>query len=167
MPEVLAQLRRWWGDRVVTPTPAGGSADRRKIAEIIFADPQERRRLENLTHPLIARRRASIISAVEQNPAVKAIVLDSPLLFESNLDRLCNAIIFVQTAEARRLHRLQQSRNWTEQELRQREQWQLPLDEKRRRSGYLIDNDGTPDQLHTQVSTILDEIVARHVARSE
>ncbi|TWT41768.1 Dephospho-CoA kinase [Phycisphaerae bacterium RAS1] len=176
-PEVLAQLKAWWGERVVRPAegravagagPAAGAVpDRRRIAEIVFSDATQKQRLENLTHPLIARRRASIISAVEQNPAVKAIVLDSPLLFESNLDRLCNAIIFVQTAEARRLHRLQQSRNWNEQEVRRREHWQLPLEEKRRRSGYLIDNDGSPDQLHTQVSTILDEIVARHVARSE
>src|SRR5262245_6956672 len=78
-PATVQTLRGWWGPSVIGQD---GSPDRKRIGEIVFADPAERVRLESLLHPLIAARRAAIINAGSKNPAVKAIILDSPLLFE-------------------------------------------------------------------------------------
>jgi len=158
-PEVLATLREWWGDAVVGPA---GEPDRERIAEIVFARSGERRRLEELVHPLIAAWRWDMITAAFEDQAVKAIILDSPLLFESNLDRLCDTIVFVDASWPRRLQRLQQGRHWTAEQLRQREQWQRPLDEKRLRSEFAINNEGPPDRLGPQVAEILQKIVSRH-----
>ena len=157
-PEMAETLKSWWGRDVLD---AEGLPDRRQIAEIVFADGEAKRRLESLVHPLIARRRATMIKAVEDNPAVKAIVIDSPLLLESHLDRECDTLVFVNTAESRRLERLRQERGWTAEEVKRREGWQIPLVEKRSRATYVLENDGPIEQLRPQVADILRTIVAQ------
>jgi dephospho-CoA kinase len=159
LPAVVAMLRSWWGEGVVD---ASGRADARRIAEIVFADPAEKRRLEQLVYPLIAQRRAAIITQAKDNSAIKAIVLDSPLLLESNLDRECDSIVYVATSAARRLERLRQSRGWDAKELHRRERWQISPVEKQARAGFVVHNGGPPEQLGPQVSTILATILARH-----
>jgi len=158
-PEIIRTIRGWWGATVVTPD---GEPDHRRIAEIIFADEQEKRRLEALVHPLIVERQAAMINAVRDSATIKAIVIDSPLLLECNLDRQCDWIVFVDASEATRLQRLEKQRGWTAAELRRRENWQIPLLEKRRRADFVIDNDGPDEQLRPQVADILQAVLAQH-----
>lgn len=158
-PAVLAQLRQWWGEGVVSKD---GGADRRRIAEVIFAQPAEKARLEQLVYPLIAARRRAIIEAVEDSSAITAIVIDSPLLFESNLDRECDTVVFVDASAARRAERLRSTRGWDAAEVARRERWQLTTTEKRARAEFVIDNDGPPERLGPQAREILKKIVARH-----
>lgn len=155
--EVRERLRSWWGDRVFG---ADGRVNRRAIAGIVFSSEAERRRLELLVHPLIERWRVDIIHRSRSDPAVKAIVLDSPLLFESGLNRLCHAVIFVDADDASRLARLRASRGWDGPELAQRERWQIPLEQKRSQADYVVDNNGPVDRLGSQVADILNRIVS-------
>lgn len=154
-PEVAGQLRNWWGERVLGPD---GRVNRKAVAEIVFADGTERRRLESLTHPLIAAHRAAMILAGLDDPAVVAIILDSPLLFESRLDTQCDRVVFVEASEAQRFERLRRSRGWDEAEFRRREASQLSVDAKRRRSGYVIRNESTMDDLRKAVADVLNRI---------
>jgi dephospho-CoA kinase len=155
-PAVLQQLVDWWGPEVA----AGDEPNRRRIADIVFEDEQQKRRLEDLVYPLIAARRRAIMQSVEDNSAIKAIVIDSPLLFESNLSSECNSIVFVNVDEARRSQRLKQSRGWSPDELRRRERWQLALSEKRQRSDFVVDNNGSLAALGPQVADILQAVTA-------
>src|SRR5262249_1514299 len=78
--EVIGLRGTWWGPAVVT---ADGRADRRRIADIVFADEAQRQRLEVLLHPRVAAERNRRIEAAERDPGVRAIVIDSPLLYEA------------------------------------------------------------------------------------
>jgi dephospho-CoA kinase len=158
-PAVLRTLQSWWGQEVVAPD---GTPNRRRIADIIFADAVQKERLEGLLHPLILRRQEAMIRAVEDNPAIKAIVIDSPLLLESQLDRQCDTIVFVKADETRRLERLRRERGWTAEEVKRREGWQIPLVEKRSRAAFVVDNDGPVERLCPQVADILQTILAQH-----
>lgn len=151
-PAVAGQLAEWWGEEILGPD---GTPDRRKLAGIVFNDPGARRRLESLTHPLIAQRRAAMIAAASKDAALAAIVLDSPLLFESNLVQTCDAVVFVEVSDQERMQRLKQTRKWDADEVRRREQWQLPVAEKRRQADFVIDNEGAPAALERQVAEIL------------
>lgn len=157
-PEVVATLRRWWGDDILD---SGGRVDRRRVAARVFGSVDEKRRLEGLLHPLIAEKRRHMISSVEHHAAIKAIVVDSPLLFESHLDRECDSVVFVHAEEPERLHRVSRDRGWQAEELRRREQWQLSLDEKRARSEFVINNSGSISDLGPQVEAILQAIASR------
>jgi hypothetical protein len=61
LPEVRAQIVSWWGESVLGES---GEIDRRAVAAIVFDDPEARRRLEGLTHPLIEARRLAAVAAV-------------------------------------------------------------------------------------------------------
>lgn len=157
-PEVLGQLRAWWGDVVVA---TDGGPDRQRIAEIVFADAGKRRRLEQLVYPLIAQRRADMITRVQDNSAISAIVLDSPLLLESNLDRECDWIVFVAASAARRQQRLRDGRGWGVAEIRRRQRWQRSTAEKQARADFIVNNDGPPEALGSQIQGILQTILTR------
>jgi dephospho-CoA kinase len=155
---VVAAIRGRWGDEAA----AGGRVNRQWLGRRVFSDAADREWLESLTHPLIAARRAAMILAGSADPAVKAIILDSPLLFEKRLDRLCDAVVFVEASDSERLKRVIRDRGWDPAELQLRERWQLSLDEKRRRADLLIPNDGTLEALAAGVSSALGTILEKH-----
>lgn len=160
--EVASELASWWGSGVLS---ADGTVDRSAVARIVFDKPEERRRLESLTHPLIAARRRDMILAGSSNPAFVAIVLDSPLLFESRLDRLCDAVIFVDASPQMRLDRLLNHRGWDHEEVERRERWQMSVDDKRARAGHVIENNGTLACLCERTRTLLDQVLAQFSSR--
>jgi dephospho-CoA kinase len=160
-PEVKQTLDRWWGNDVFS---ADGRVDRRAVGKKVFADASQRRRLEDLIHPIVARRRGEIMEAEKNNPSVLAFVWDVPLLFETGLNRQCDAILFVDTPPAVRDRRLGQSRGWEAGERARRENLQMPLDKKKELSDYILSNaaEAAPaGELCDQVRGVFSQIVAR------
>jgi dephospho-CoA kinase len=126
-PVIRDTLVSWWGEAVLDDA---GEIDRRAVAEIVFRDTEQRRRLEALTHPWIRARRDEQFAAAP--PDTPALVIDAPLLIEAGLDRECDAVLFVDAPYELRLERLRRHRGWDESELKAREESQLPLDDKRK-----------------------------------
>ncbi|QQS09735.1 MAG: dephospho-CoA kinase [Phycisphaerales bacterium] len=160
LPEVRAQLREWWGEKVFDAE--SGKVSRRALADVIFADAEARRRLEGLTHPIVRARRDEMVrrATAEGRPGV---VVDAPLLFEAGLDKECDVVIFVDAPREIRLERVRRTRGWTEEELDRREKSQISLDEKRQRSDEVIVNDGGMDRLESISRTILEKTRGRIV----
>jgi dephospho-CoA kinase len=140
-PEVLATLKQWWGAGVVTPA---GKADRAAIGKIVFADPTQRTRLENLIHPLIRRTRAQA-QAEARAEGAPAILYDAPLLFEAGLDALCDAVVWVECPREERLRRVKSSRGWDDAELAKREAAQWAVEMKRAKCSHEIWNGASPE----------------------
>jgi dephospho-CoA kinase len=67
--------------------------------------------------------------------------------------------VFVEAGKANRLDRLRRTRGWDEAELDRREACQLPLDQKKARSHYVIPNDGSPDLIRSRVTDVLTRIL--------
>ncbi len=155
--EVKKVLRRWWGGDVLT---ADGSVDRKKVAAIVFRDPAQRHRLEALLHPRIAVRRADMMTEFEKQPRIIIVVLDSPLLYETDLDLMCDAVIFVDARPDVRLPRSEKAYRWTKEEIGQREKTQQPLDMKRARADHICDNNSTLAALRTQLERVFSQIVS-------
>lgn len=153
-PSVKQTILNWWGDRVVNKS---GELDRAAIAEIVFEDTQQRKRLEQLTHPWIEARRLEAFAAA---PATApALVIDAPLLFEAGLHEKCEAVIFVDASPQVRQQRVLATRGWTPRQLAQRQDSQWPLDLKRSRADYVLQNDGDFSDLEAQVRRVLSSIV--------
>jgi len=155
--DVKDVLRHWWGPDIFA---TDGSVDRQKVAAVVFADAAQRHRLEALLHPRVAIRRASLMNELEAQGRIKAIVLDSPLLYEVDLDLICDAVVFVDAEQAVREERSEKSRNWPAGELARREKTQQPLDMKRARADYTVDNNSTLAALRRQVEGVFAQIVS-------
>ncbi len=163
LPEVRERLIEWWGEGVVDgPT---GKVDRKRVAEIVFGDEAERRRLEGLTHPIVHGRRRSLIRRAREE-GVPGVVVDAPLLFEAGVDAECDAVVFVEASWGTRARRVAEGRGWSEDELARRERAQMDVAEKRRRSRFVIENDRADsselERAAEPIYAILREEVASH-----
>jgi dephospho-CoA kinase len=157
-PEVIRRLRLWWGDSVLDND---GRVDRARVAEIVFHDPEQRIRLEQLLHPRIARERERLIETHQRDDAVVAIVLDTPLLVESNLVRRCDVVVFVDAEFEVRRERAVAHRGWSEEDWMRREKSQNALDKKRERADYvLVNNSSDLAQLCADVRTLFEKVVS-------
>ena len=154
-PAIRAELVSFWGSGILDDA---GEVSRSAVASIVFNDPQQRQRLEELVHPWIEQKRATQFA--QAPPDAPALVIDAPLLFEADLDRVCDAVVFVDADRSVRLERVGPGRGWDEAELKRREDCQLPLDVKRGRADYVISNIRDLTALHKQVSRVLSEIIA-------
>jgi dephospho-CoA kinase len=161
-PAVKSTLRTWWGNRVFD---SYGEFDRRALARIVFENPDEKRRLEGLIHPIVAAKRQGAMEAAAGDAQVLAFVWDIPLLFEVGLDRQCDAIVFVDAPFEQRLRRVQATRGWDENELRRREKLQRPLDNKREMSNYIVQNTADVGFARKQVRDVLCAILAGQSGR--
>jgi dephospho-CoA kinase len=122
-----------------------GNIERMAIARQVFgadvAHLEARRDLERIVHPEIARRIAEGVEIAVNNQH-EAVLLDAAILLEAGWRTKCDLVVFIDTPDAIRLDRVKQSRNWSAEELKRREQSQWTLMEKRRESDLIVSNDG-------------------------
>ncbi len=154
--DVRQTLRQWWGNDVFLPD---GSINRSAIAAKVFADPADRRRLEALIHPLVAKRRDQVMDMHRNDPSVRAFVWDVPLLFETGLNLRCDAVIFVDAPADERLRRVQAQRGWNQVELDRREKSQWPLDKKRQMSDHILSSSADAGEIRDQIRNVLSLIL--------
>jgi len=143
-PTVRNALIRWYGRDILDKN---GRIIRRKVAQVVFAEAKDICRLNRLTHPYI---RKEILKQVKRASS-SVVVIDAPLLLESNLDKLCNYVVFIRTPDKLRLKRIMTSRGWTIAELRRRVRYQMPLSGKKSMANFVIDNKSSATALaHTK-----------------
>lgn len=151
-PEIRRRVLARWGDGILA---ADGDIDRRRLGAIVFADPAERVRLEEMLFPWIRQSVREEIDKARQDAAVPLIVLDAAVMLEAGWNDACDRLVFVEAPRPLRLQRLAEQRGWSAAETAQREQAQMPLEEKRRRADHVIDNAGALEETARQVETLL------------
>ena len=104
------------------------SLDRSALGRIVFSDTRERRWLEQLVHPIVAKRFDVALGDLSAEPVV---VLMIPLLFEAKLTGLCSEVWLVDCSPAQQCQRLIARDGLTLQEAEQRIAAQWPLEQKR------------------------------------
>ena len=145
-------------DLVVNHFGAGvvrdGTIDRGALADLAFAADDQREWLEQLLWPRVGARMGSWRAEQERaTPPPRAIVVETPLLFEAGMDRGYDVTIAVVADEAIRRRRAESRGH---QALSARTARQLTQEQKAQRATYTVVNDGTPAQLQAQLSAILD-----------
>ncbi|KAI8321226.1 dephospho-CoA kinase [Martensiomyces pterosporus] len=130
--------------------------DRAKLGGIIFNDPEKRQLLNRCTHPYVRRRIIYMLLSYYVR-GYPMCVLDVPLLYESGLDRICGRVAVVACSEERQISRLMDRNGFSKQEAEARISSQMPLKEKVRRATRVIDNNGSVEETHQQVSALIGE----------
>jgi dephospho-CoA kinase len=135
-----------------------GRIDRAALARAAFASDEDRAWLEGLLWPRVGERVTSWRGALAHaSPPPRAAIVEVPLLFESDMDRVFDATIAVIADEGLRAARAGVRGH---EALAERGARQLPQQEKAQRATYVVVNDGTPADLEAKLSEIL-EILAR------
>jgi dephospho-CoA kinase len=134
-----------------------GTVDRRKLGALAFADPERLKRLNGISHPIMARRMGEQIAAARaRRPAERPplIVLDAAILLEAGWDRLCDAVWAVEAPPEAALARLIARNGLSEEQARRRLESQWSNAERARRAQRVISNSGTIEALKDQVTTL-------------
>jgi dephospho-CoA kinase len=120
---------------------ADGTLDRPRLGAIVFADADARHDLDGITHPHIAELTRERIAAALRGDAA-LVVVDIPLLFENARETMFEGVLLVYAPVAVQIERLRERNGLDETAALQRLAAQLPIDEKRARATWVIDNSG-------------------------
>lgn len=128
---------------------AAGGIDRTLLGEIIFADDDKRKQLEQIIHPLVIREMETQLASHQERE--KHIILDIPLLYETKLDYLVEQVWVVYVEPEVQLQRLLNRGQLSKAEAIKRIKTQLPLSEKKEMADLVIDNNGSRRELKAKV----------------
>jgi dephospho-CoA kinase len=147
--EILAALAARYGPGILD---AAGGLDRPALARIVFADPQERRWVEEQIHPRVRRDLMAFCTRQEEAPCLCLVV---PLLFEAGMTDLVDEIWVVVCSPERQRRRLAERDGLSSKEIERRIASQWPLERKTSRATVILDNDGQVEALVPQVHRAL------------
>ncbi len=152
----LAEIARAFGPEVLAPD---GTLDRGRMAALVFADPAARRRLEAILHPAVRRAMAEETARLAEAGHDLAFY-DTPLLYETGLDRTLDCVVVVWAPPGLQLARLLARDGLGAAEAGARLAAQLPVDEKARRADFVVENAGAPDELGPKAERLLADLRA-------
>ena len=130
-----------------------GSLDRKALAARVFADPEQRVALEQITHPRIAQEVAERMAALAA-AGHKLAVYEAALIVENGLQDGLDGLIVVTAPADAQVARLRLRDNMGEAEARARIAAQLPAAEKAKAATVVIANEGSEAELASQVERL-------------
>jgi dephospho-CoA kinase len=128
-----------------------GSLNRKKLGELVFSDTAARRELESILHPQIRSLMKERMTKAEQDQPTRLVVVDVPLLYESKLQSMFEAIMVVYVPVHVQRERLMSRDGLTLEQAEARIQSQMPIEEKRGLADFVIDNSGTIESTREQL----------------
>ena len=130
-------------------------AERRRIAAEVFSDPDKLRALEERLHPQVRSEIDSFLSSTSTSHFDYRIAI-IPLLFETHWDADYDIICCVSSSRKNQIDRMLTTRGYSLEEAEARLSAQMPVEEKAARSHYVINNNGSAEELKLQVEEFIN-----------
>jgi dephospho-CoA kinase len=149
--DVRAAVRERFGDGVFGPE---GQVDRGRIADVVFADPEQLDWLERLLHPRVVAAYLRWRDDLASRPDPPAVcVTEVPLLYEVGGDTRFDAVVVISAAPEVRVSRQVRP-------MQDRERRLIPDEEKLSRADFAYVNDGSLEELDQFVSGVVEKLSA-------
>ncbi|NBI28306.1 dephospho-CoA kinase [Chengkuizengella marina] len=152
---VLKEVAEHFGQDILLED---GSLNRAQLGEIIFNDPSARKDLEGLLHPQIRSLMKERMAQYEMEEPERLVVVDIPLLFESNLQELFSSVVLVYVPESIQLERLMNRNQLSLEEAKKRIEAQMPIENKKKLADFIIDNSKSIEHTEKQVEQFWEDI---------
>ena len=140
------------GSRWPSVINSDGAIDRKKLGNIVFRDENDLAWLESVVNPYLMQRLEQL--KLQDNQ----VIVEIPLLFEKNLDKVCDKIIAIWSPFALRRIRLAQ-RGWDHAECARRERLQWSAERKLSAADYGIINSGSLELLEAQCALLAQKLL--------
>ena len=132
--------------------------DRKRLSEIVFRDPEKRRKLEGFLHPRIYEEFRRLVQEYAAEDPEVIIQVAVPLLIEVNLQYLFHKILLVYIPSEMQIERLMDRDRISREMAVKMLSSQLPIEEKRKYADFIVDNSGSLEATKRQVRGIWEEL---------
>lgn len=132
--------------------------DRKKISEIVFRDPEKRKKLEGFTHPRIYEDFRRLVKEYTQKDPEVIIQVVVPLLIEANLQYLFHKLLLVYIPQEKQIERLIDRDKISREMAQNILTAQLPIDEKKGYADFIVDNSGSLEETKRQVGEVWQKL---------
>ncbi|TGK02573.1 dephospho-CoA kinase [Leptospira langatensis] len=135
-----------------------GALDRKRIAKLVFGDPEKLKALNGIVHPRIRQEFSEILARQTKDTLV---AWEVPLLFETDSYTLCDATVCVVSDLASSLKRASERDGIRLEEVEARAKNQLSLQEKAEKADYTLKNLGDLGDLRKECERLYSELRGR------
>ena len=148
----IAKVKEVFGEEAIDEN---GEMDRKYMGELVFNNPGERIKLNEIVHPKVRE----IMEEKKQQFLNEGhnVIMDIPLLFENELQDTVDEVWLVYTSESIQIDRLMERNDLTQEEAKARVYSQISIDKKSRMADHVIDNLGDKLELKQNLERLLSE----------
>ncbi len=150
----LKKIKAHFGSQIVLDN---GELNRVELRKLIFSNESEKLWLNNLLHPIIRQEILEQLNAANGS----YVILDAPLLFENNLDELCEKTLLVDIPEELQIMRGSERDGVNKEQIKQIIAAQMPRIIKLKKADYVIDNTLSLDKTYAQAMAIHQKLSNR------
>jgi len=145
-----------------------GSIHRKRLADKVFAEPEQRKLLNQILHPRIKEEMDRRAKAIGEKDPEAIVVIDAPLLVELGEHREMDKLIVVTTTQMQQVERLKDRDGTGPDEALRIVSSQMPMEEKLRFADYVIQNEGPLEETKKRAKEIFKDLkkVALHKKRT-
>lgn len=155
---VIQKISATFGDQVFD---ADHNLDRRKLANLVFNDRDQLARLNNIVHPIVREKMWHFIEDQQQKKNVPMIMIDAPLIYETDLHTFMDYVVVVFSSEEVVINRVQNRDGLSREEILERLSRQIPIEEKVTRADFTVDNSEEIQNSKKEVRKIFDNILKK------
>lgn len=148
--EGFDEVVSFFGDSILN----NGDIDRRALGDLIFKDAEAKKKLESIVHPFVRREFEEAVASLKGD---EVLVYEIPLLVETDAQDRFDVVVTVESTLENRITRLRE-RGMRISEIEGRIAAQATREQRIEVADFLIDNDGTEDELLREVENIWDSL---------
>lgn len=153
-------LRKELEDRFGPLTDENGEFQRKKLGAIVFADPAALADLNAISHRYVVHAIKNVLE-VEQGKGTRCAAIDAIALFESGLDKLCQATVAITAPPEIRVRRIMAREGISEEYARSRVAAQHADEFFTSRCGYTLINDcAAPEEFAARAKALFEDILS-------
>jgi len=150
-------LKKTFGNKIFFEN---GQLDRQLLAKLAFESESKTQQLNRLVHPKMVAEIVEEMESARFSFKYPLIIIDAALIFEISIEQLFDAIIVVYANQTIRIKRVMERDGFKKEDIIARMRRQIPLDDKRKWADYVIDNNGTIENLKKQTDELFEKLIA-------
>ncbi|MFQ5673321.1 MAG: dephospho-CoA kinase [Nitrospinales bacterium] len=137
---------------------ADDTLNRAELAKIVFAEPDKKAALENILHPRVFREEEKFYDNIRHRQPDALVIIDAALLIESGNYKKMDKVVVMSCAKDEQIRRLLARGSWSREDIEKRLSRQMKVEDKIKLADYVIHNDGSLEDLETQVESVFHEL---------
>ena len=158
-PATIKKITGVLGSSVLSKRSGRPALNKKRVASMIFNDPEQRKAIEKIIHPEVLELMKQTEAKVLKKEPEAVIVFEVPLLFEAGYEKYFDRTVVVYAGRQNALNRLE-GKGFTKDEARSRIRTQMPISTKMKRSDYTINNNYGLQRTKKRVKKIMGEVTA-------